>query len=76
MRSSMRSEAENETTRLLLRTFLDQEDLSTAQAAEKLGIPRRTAENILQRRGFAYPRLLELAIERLESNKGADEAPL
>lgn len=37
--------------------------LTAARAAEILGIPRRTYENIEQGRGFAYPQLLALALQ-------------
>lgn len=34
-----------------------------SRAAEMLGLPKRTYENIEQGRGFAYPRLIVLALQ-------------
>jgi hypothetical protein len=38
-------------------------------AAEVLGIPRRTLENIEQGRGFPYPRLLIAALQTIRVEK-------
>jgi hypothetical protein len=35
-------------------------------AAEHLGIPKRTLDNIEQGRGFPYPRLLEIAMQTIK----------
>jgi uncharacterized protein YbjQ (UPF0145 family) len=42
------------------------------EAAEILGIPRRTFENIEQGRGFPYPQLLLIALKATDPNEGKD----
>lgn len=37
-----------------------------SRAAEMLGLPKRTYENIEQGRGFPYPRLLVLALQAFD----------
>jgi transcriptional regulator with XRE-family HTH domain len=38
--------------------------LTQAQAAERLGIPYRTWQHMEQGRGFTYPKLLRIAMEK------------
>lgn len=46
----------------LCREWKERKKLSNAGAAEKLGIPKKTFDNILQGRGFPYPQLLKIAL--------------
>lgn len=43
--------------------------MTSYQAADLLGIPKRTYDNILAGRGFGYPRLIYLALEVLSKNE-------
>jgi hypothetical protein len=56
----------------LLRGFLGRIVGTAATAEQLLGIPKRTAEGILQGKGFAYPKLLALAIQAFRSTPDAD----
>lgn len=51
----------------LVRAFIDKGELTTSRAAQLLGIPKRTLDNILIGRGFPYPNLLALAIQAFNS---------
>lgn len=55
--------AQAQQTAQLVRDWRTSAGLTAPRAAEILGIPRRTYENIEQGRGFPYPQLLALAIQ-------------
>jgi transcriptional regulator with XRE-family HTH domain len=47
-----------------LRAWRDRYGLSIPQAVDVLGVPQRTLEQIEQGRGFRYPALLLMALEK------------
>lgn len=51
----------------LVRGFVEEGNLTVSRAAQMLGIPKRTLENVVQGRGFPYPKLLALAIQAFRS---------
>jgi transcriptional regulator with XRE-family HTH domain len=46
-----------------IKAWKRERDLTTAQAAELLGLPKRTLDEVVNGRGFRYPRLLTLAMK-------------
>ncbi|NEI52665.1 helix-turn-helix domain-containing protein [Rhizobium leguminosarum] len=54
-----------------VRAWRDGNGLTVKQAADLLGMSRRTFEGIEQGRGFSYPAMLKIA---MEAKKGADNA--
>lgn len=55
--------AKAQQTAQMVREWRTAANLTAARAAEALGIPKRTLENIEQGRGFPYPQLLALALQ-------------
>ena len=59
----------------MLRHLRDYRELSTDEAADLLGLSRRTIEGIEQGRGFGTPTVLALAIEALITREKIHERP-
>lgn len=55
-----------ETLAETIKAWRTRADISTREAAERLGMSRRTLEHIEQGRPYSNERLLRLAIEALE----------
>lgn len=50
----------------LCRTWRAKAEIPASRAAQLLGVPKRTYENIEQGRGFPYPNLLVLALKAFD----------
>lgn len=55
----------NQALRLEIKEWRQKRGWSAARAAEELGIPLRTIQNIEQERGFIYSKMLRLAMQAL-----------
>ncbi|MCA1404628.1 helix-turn-helix domain-containing protein [Ensifer sp. IC3342] len=58
-----------ETLAETVKAWRERADISAREAAEKLGMSRRTLEHIEQGRPYSNERLLRLAIEALEKKE-------
>ncbi|PLU08444.1 transcriptional regulator [Sinorhizobium medicae] len=59
-----------ETLAEAIKAWRHRADISAREAAEKLGMSRRTLEHIEQGRPYKNETILRLAIERLEATDG------
>lgn len=63
MKGNSNRKSQAQATAKMCRDWRTSAGLTAARAAEVLGIPKRTLENIEQGRGFPYPQLLALALQ-------------